>query len=77
MAAMTVIFEADALDRGGEPIHIDLGRGEHHLTDPGAWGVPPRLPAVHRPRPVASSPCADREIELAIAEANMMDTGEG
>jgi len=36
VAAMTVIFEADALDRGGEPIHIDLGRGEHHLTDPGA-----------------------------------------
>src|SRR6266487_5730347 len=33
--------------------------------------------AFHRPQIVASSPCADREIELAIAEANMMDTGEG
>jgi hypothetical protein len=69
VAAMTVIFQADALDRGGEPIHIDLGRGEHHLTDPRAWGVPPRPPTVHRPQIVASSASADRKIELAIAEA--------
>ena len=64
---------ADFINSIGHSTMSRANTGRH----PGP-GAPPATTARRSPASACgNSPCADREIELAIAEANMMDTGEG